>query len=395
MQPANSLSLEPNQLREFYQQRFSYFSKLNSDWQSIFIGRCIEFIALKQIISHNHKNVSNPIKAIVAASAVQLTLGLDTWQLSYFDTIIIHPEDFENTSNGLIYKGETSLNGIIKLSFKSFINGYKDSTDNINLGLHEFTHALRFNSVRGHEQDYFIDLYFAKWLVSANEAFNNIKNGKDVLFRKYGGTNINEFMSVCIEHYFESPHQIKEHYIHLYYNTAILLNQETAEANVSVNVRRKFFEEKNTIYFPITNINFKYNYPKYGWLKASLIVFSIALFTTFKIGINQGPSLILFLIAILLYCRFDYSFTKLNFNNKEIEIKKGFSFFSFLKSKKILLSQLISVSSYIEENNVNLNLIYYQSSDTYFYEENFNFKPFDIKQLFDELRANKIAIFKT
>ncbi|MDX2172056.1 MAG: zinc-dependent peptidase [Bacteroidota bacterium] len=394
MQSPNSLSLEPNQLSEFYEQNFSYFNKLNNHWQNIFIGRCIEFIALKQIISHNHKNVNNSIKAIIAASAVQLTLGIDTWQLSYFDTIIIHPEDFENTSNGLIYKGETSLNGIIKLSFKSFINGYKNSTDNINLGLHEFTHALRFNSVRGHEQDYFIDLYFSKWLVSASEAFNNIKNGKDDLFRKYGGTNINEFMSVCIEHYFESPHQIKERYIHLYYNTAILLNQETTEANVSVNVRQKFFEEKNMIYSPITNINFKYNYLQYGWLKASLIVFSIALFTTFKIGINQGPSLILFLIAILLYCRFDYSFTKLNFTNKEIEIKKGFSFFSFLNPKKILLSQLISVSSCNKENNIDLNLIYYQSSDTYFYEENFNFKPFNTKQLFDELRANKIAIFK-
>ena len=85
---------------------------------------------------------------MIAASAVQLTFGLETWDLSYFTQILIYPSEYKNPQTGRYHKGETNLGGFMCLSWSDFIEGIKNPTDKVNLGLHEFGHALRFNSIR-------------------------------------------------------------------------------------------------------------------------------------------------------------------------------------------------------------------------------------------------------
>ncbi|MEO6301939.1 MAG: zinc-dependent peptidase, partial [Bacteroidia bacterium] len=230
-------------MQKFYSNYFVYYNTLNAQYQRLFVKRCLHFISEKTIIGAEGFEADNRVKAIIAASAVQLTLGLETWSFNYFETIIIHPSDFNNAASGLKFRGETNLAGFIRLSWKGFISGYKIKDDNINLGLHEFTHALRFSAIKGDIQDYFVEHYFDKWLASAMEAYKDIKNDRATIFRKYGGTNINEFLSVCIEHYFESPEEIKKEYPNLYFCTAILLNQQTQNNTTQINIRENLLRE--------------------------------------------------------------------------------------------------------------------------------------------------------
>ena len=376
-------------------RHFTYYNTLNAQWQKVFVDRCLYFATQKIIIGAEGFVPNNMVKSIISASAVQLTLGLEIWKLDYFETIILHPGNFEDKASGLKFKGETNLAGFVQLSWKSFIAGYRVANDNINLGLHEFTHALRFNPIRGYDQDYFIEHYFHSWLASANEAFNDIRENKKTIFRKYGGTNINEFLSVCVEHFFESAHQIKEHYPLLYYSTAIMLNQQTIENQTEVEVRQKLFDEKNNFLQIKNEFNTQTKWNKTKSFKIMMIILIPFIYTAIITGVSSGASLILFLLIFAFYLRFDFYFMKIKLSNNHFFLQKGFLLFKNRKKIKILLSQLISFRFYGNKSgDSELELIYYDLSDRWFYIENIpTGKKFE-NAFLNEVINNRIAVFK-
>ena len=68
------------------------------------------------------------------------------------------------------------MGGFICFSWKAFLEGNAIDNDKINLGLHEFAHALRFNGIRGNETDYFFENYFARWLACAYSEFKKLQH---------------------------------------------------------------------------------------------------------------------------------------------------------------------------------------------------------------------------
>ncbi len=56
-----------------------------------------------------------------------------------------------------------------------------------------------------------------------------MKNGEESLFRKYASVNEDEFFAVCIEIYFEQPHQLFEYNPSLYKTLSNLLHQDTIQ----------------------------------------------------------------------------------------------------------------------------------------------------------------------
>ncbi len=390
------INLTESELDSFYNGYFGYYKTLNKQLQSFFVGRCQQFISGKTIIGEDGFKPNNKVKAIIAGSAVQLTLGLENWDLKYFETIIIHPADFDNKPSGLKFKGETNLEGYMRLSWKSFISGYLITTDNINLGLHEFTHALRFNPIRGLDQDYFIEHYFNAWLAAANEPFSDIKQNKESIFRKYGGTNINEFLSVCVEHYFESPEEIKQHYPYFYYAIAILLNQQNVNGKTEINVRKKLFSEKNLLLklTEVTEIKSKWN--KTSSFKMAIAVIIPLIYTVIVTGFMSGATIFLLSLLFFFYLRFDYLFIKTQIFQNKFILEKGFLLFRGRKNIVINLSQLISLRVYGNTNNDSeCTFIYYDLTNNYFYTEDIPSGNTLSNKFLSALIYNKIAVFNS
>lgn len=387
------ISLSTGALKAFYNSHFLYYTTLNSQWQEIFVLRCEQLISDKLIIGAEDFEPDNKVKAIIAASAVQLTLGLDDWKLDYFDTVIIHPGDFDNRASGRKYRGETNMGGYIRLSWQSFISGYKIRDDNINLGLHEFSHALRFNSIRGAAQDYFLEHYLTRWFAAAGEAYNDLKTGRETIFRKYGGANINEFMSVCIEHFFESPQEIKESYPMLYYSTALLLNQETQDNITTVNIRNRLFDEQALLHKPVGNYIFKtVFYQTYSFISACALTIPL-LFVLSQTGFSSG-SLTLFCLLVLCYLIFDFNYTNVKFNLNQIIIAKGFFVFRNRRKISISLPCLISLKMNKTLKNVyECEVVYYNPGRQFFYREDVLFKGSGAHLLQKELRENRVPVF--
>jgi hypothetical protein len=348
----------------------------------------MQFVAEKNIQGEGAFVAENRVKALVAASAVQLTLGLDTWQLSYFDEIILHPADFDSEQHALRFKGETNLQGYIRLSWRSFIKGYQVQDDNLNLGLHEFSHALILNGVRGNGQDYFVEHYFNKWLSCAAEAFEDTQKGTSSIFRAYGGTNINEFLSVCIEHYFESPEEIKERYPLLYYATGILLNQQIDKTEVNLHVRSVFFLEQNKLLPGMEKTELRSDFLKHWSFKLCGFVFVMCLYNSATQGFYSfiNAALLFLLAAVLLW--YQYSAVQLLFVGTQLKVIKGK--FPFMGRKKIdlPLTQVIRV----KENEGEWSIKYYNIHDTFFHEEKIYPPKGVIKPFTESCKQNKIAL---
>lgn len=204
---------------------FIYFKNLNADLKQRFVERTSTFIEQKKFVARQHLDMTDTIRIIISACAVQVTFGLDTFTLDTFEYVVIYPDVYESPVTKQMHKGETNLNGFICLSWKHVLAGLKNPSDNYNLGIHEWTHALRFNGINYDQTDYFFDGYINKWVANAIHEFSILKKGQPSIFRRYGAANIHEFLSVCTEHFFESPDKFKLKAPELFEQMCILFNQ--------------------------------------------------------------------------------------------------------------------------------------------------------------------------
>lgn len=214
--------------------KFSYYQRLSVENQSRFVNRVSRFISDKEFRALNFELTEEMI-ILISASAIQLTFGLDHYLFDHFSKIFIYPREFYSRLNKEYHRGETNLGGVIVLSWKHFSEGYNIPNDNLNLGLHEMAHALRFDKFKSDDYDRFFSEYLDKWQLISKEEFLKIKEHKASFFREYGGTNFSEFFSVCIEYFFESPREFKNMQPEIYKHLCILLNQDPEANLVNIN----------------------------------------------------------------------------------------------------------------------------------------------------------------
>jgi len=136
---------------------------------------------------------------------VQLTFGLEYFDISHFTLIRIFPERFYFRLYEKYLKGGTSPSGVIFRSWKDFGEGFADPHDKYNLGLHEIAHALKINVTDGDHFDLKFAFYLDNWLDIGMREFKKMHKAGEHFLRAYAGTNMHEFFAVCVEHFFEVP----------------------------------------------------------------------------------------------------------------------------------------------------------------------------------------------
>ena len=208
-----------------------FYQKLPRESQSKFEQKVNHFILSKEFIPRNLDEVTDEMKALVAASAVQLTFGLPEISLQHFDKILLYPNDYYSTISRKYHKGEVNprLKTIV-LSWHHFVEGFANPTDGLNLGLHEMAHALKLeNLIQNDEYGFFRKKEFEKWQEIASSEITKIRDGRESIFRHYASVNEDEFFAVCMEVYFEQPLQLFEYHTALYKTLSNLLRQDTIQ----------------------------------------------------------------------------------------------------------------------------------------------------------------------
>jgi Mlc titration factor MtfA (ptsG expression regulator) len=216
-----------------YLVSFPYYQKLSQRGKAEFIRRTLNFLNTKNIEGENDYQPDLAARIHVAAAATQLTFGLPDFSFSHFDNVVLYPTIFKLSERAPLMKGATTPDGIVRISVRDFDEGYKNSTDKLNVGLHELGHALFMEFLKGvseeqgeeEERNFAVTNLVHPYLAESDRILHAGKEHADFL-RQYAFTNRHEFFAVSIEHFFEAPSEFKEKLPVLYKVMTHLLNQD-------------------------------------------------------------------------------------------------------------------------------------------------------------------------
>jgi len=128
--------------RETLKKYFQYYNRLSFEDKKKFENRVHKFIINKRFLARRRPEVTDTMKVMIAATAVQLTFGLPEIHFSHFKTIIVYLEKYFSYEGRSVNIGEVHPMGTIVLSWRYFVKGYAIPDDALNVGLHEMAHAL-------------------------------------------------------------------------------------------------------------------------------------------------------------------------------------------------------------------------------------------------------------
>jgi Mlc titration factor MtfA (ptsG expression regulator) len=221
-------AIEPH-YKIILEKYYDYYTHLNASQKGSFERRVSLFVRGKTYFGKEGLEITDEMRVLVAATAVQITFGFKFFQLPRFSKIIIYPSNFYNEKTKQLHKGEVYPMGRwIRLSWDNFLHGFGDPHDGINLGLHEMTHAMSLeNRIRNNGSHSFINSQaHAEWKTLAQAEMDKIKRKETSIFRKYASVNLEEFLAVSVEVFFEQTNKFQEYHPSLYTATTRLLKQD-------------------------------------------------------------------------------------------------------------------------------------------------------------------------
>lgn len=225
----NSIWLKklPEQQKLILENKFDFYKRLPSREKKFFEHRLVCFIKDKKFVGRSGLVVSEEMKTLISATAVMLTFGYRNFYIRAIKLILIYPEQFYSETNNAYHTGEYNFHlKALVLSWKDFLDGYDIKNDNINLGIHEFAHAIHLNSMKEKHigatifADSFSELYD---LLSTQDSIGErmVSSG---YFRDYAFTNQYELIAVIIETFIETPMEFRSKFPEVYEKTKQMLN---------------------------------------------------------------------------------------------------------------------------------------------------------------------------
>jgi hypothetical protein len=205
---------------------FIFYNKLSEKHKKQFQHRVAQFISEKKFIGRSDLIVTEQMKVLIAAVGCMLSFGRQNYTYSLIEFILIYPAEFYSKINNDYHKGEFNpRERALVLSWKDFEEGFAISNDNLNVGIHEFMHAMQLEARKSRDLD---SIRFKKQFQNILKQLTRqeVKDqlNKTEYFRAYAFTNQYEFMAVLAEYFFESPQDFKRIFPKIYMLTKKLLN---------------------------------------------------------------------------------------------------------------------------------------------------------------------------
>ena len=216
----------PISKHQVLKNHFAFYNRLSPKQQQYFRHRIVKFIRKYKFISKEDLEITDEMKIIIAATAIKLTFGMRKYLVDVFDKIIIYPEANYSTVNDAWHKGEFNprMKAIV-FSWLDFLEGYDYANDNLNLGLHEFAHAIHLHGLKSSDAS---SLQFAKMYVKIRDYIEISEVLEKLIasnyFRIYAYTNHFEFIAVILEHFFETPDQFQSEHPELFQKVRKMIN---------------------------------------------------------------------------------------------------------------------------------------------------------------------------
>lgn len=213
--------------KRILQNEVDYYQKLSDKNKKYFEHRVAKFLETHPIIPREGMKLTPQMRVLIASSSVSLTFGLKRYVYKSFNAILLYPDIYYSTITEQYHKGEFNpRNKVVVFSWEHFLEGIKEKKDNINLGFHEFAHALHFEmKSENHPNSYQFRKYFLMILHELKKTEKREKLLNTNYFRAYGFENKYEFLAVLVEHYFETPEVFEKEFPVFFQKVKKMLNQ--------------------------------------------------------------------------------------------------------------------------------------------------------------------------
>lgn len=217
----------PEQSRMYLRQHSDYYNKLDAKNKSRFEKRVKRFIDVKEFIPRGIK-VTEEMKVLVAASAIQIGFGYPRVYFSYFKRILIYPDDYYSRITRKYHQGEVNTRfGMVVLSWKNLKYGVLDKNDGRHLGLHEMAHVLKLeNRIRNDEYGFIKNSAWKEYVEVRDRDMQLAKSRDTNFLRDSAYRNVHEFFAVSVESFFERTEDLKKEKPELYHVMTKVLNQD-------------------------------------------------------------------------------------------------------------------------------------------------------------------------
>ncbi|MCB0475498.1 MAG: zinc-dependent peptidase [Flavobacteriaceae bacterium] len=217
--------------KKVIRDNISFYNCLSDTDKRYFEHRVIKFIEHHNFIGREGVEVTARMKLLIASTAIMLTFGMRQYLFLKFRNIIIYPRNYLSTITKKQHKGETNPKyGTIVFSWNDFMEGIKVEDNNLNLGLHELTHAMHFSFLRHKTLTAIVFLdHFRSLLERLKDKRLQRKIVASGYLRTYAYRNQYEFLSVLVEHYFETPKEFQEKLPEIYNKVKVMLNLDMLE----------------------------------------------------------------------------------------------------------------------------------------------------------------------
>ncbi len=178
------------------------------------------FLARHRFSGASGLEVTDEMRILIGAAAVQLTLRLDAGLYGKVFEIIVYPAAYVWPEREDAMLGETHEWGTVVLSWDDVVAAWRDPVESPNPAHHEFAHVLdrldgEFDGTPPlHEpKDYPV------WRAVMTRHYEALKRGKKrqlAVLDEYGAESEAEFFAVATEAFFSRPHDLAEELPDLY-----------------------------------------------------------------------------------------------------------------------------------------------------------------------------------
>lgn len=223
------IKLEPLNFKEkeLLAKNFVMYDRLPEAYREKVNERIVWFRSKKSFVFYGGVTETEELKLVMSATAAFMLLGLRKYKMknSLF-RIVVYPSKYYSRMNRRYHLGEYNPRfKTLVLSADKIWQGFEIPSDNRNLAVHEFAHALSFEMQKMGSWE---ARRFRVGLRKIGRLFEKKEFQKKLVttqyFRQYGMTNLHEFFSVAIENYFETPSVFHQDFPELFEIIQSMLN---------------------------------------------------------------------------------------------------------------------------------------------------------------------------
>jgi len=209
-------------------REFPFYNSLSGKRQVYFRHRIARFIDRHEFIGKEGFVVTDDVKILVAATSSMLTFGMRKYLFPVVNKVIIYPQAYLSSVSNEYHKGEFNPRvKAIVFSWEDFLKGYEIGNDNLNLGIHEFSHVVHYHGSKYEDSS---AILFSRMYKNITAWFEMPGKREQLVnsdyFRVYAYTNQYEFIAVLIEHYFETPQTFQKEFPELYKKVSLMLTHQ-------------------------------------------------------------------------------------------------------------------------------------------------------------------------